>query len=253
MNQSSRGSLPEKNNPTASRSGMLLFLLIAQTASIPNAVFPAVRSPVVDSAMSIAQAFDGINPKCPAEIRDRQTLVEVLYYSMDHQIHRGQVVIDRELALDIKKAFKFALKNRFPIYSVVPISDPRFRKDGLWDDELSMESDNTSAFNYRPATGSSQLSNHAYGRAIDINPFLNPYMKNTVILPTSAKYDPSVPGTFTGDSPVVRRFKSLGWTWGGEWTSLKDYQHFEKPRQSPALQPLLLPGDSAIWIGLLGD
>jgi hypothetical protein len=190
------------------------------------------KHPVIDSAMTEKEAFDGLDPKCPKEIRQRQRLITVKYYSMDEQIHQGQLVIDADLVHDVKQVFALALKERFPIYSVIPISDKRFRKEDRWDDELSMEANNTSAFNYREVTGGGRLSNHAYGRAIDINTFLNPYIKGDLVLPHGATYDPKVAGTFTADSPIVREFLRRGWTWGGNWTSPRDYQHFEKlPKQ----------------------
>jgi hypothetical protein len=179
--------------------------------------------------MTDREAFEGLDPKCLEEIRKRQKVVKLKYYSVDGKIHQGQLVIDVDLVKDIKKVFAVALKERFPIYSVIPISDQRFRKDGRWDDELSMEANNTSAFNYREITGGGRLSNHAYGRAIDINTFLNPYIKGGTILPHGARYDPSIAGTFTSDHPIVRAFLELGWVWGGNWTSPRDYQHFEKP------------------------
>ncbi len=187
------------------------------------------KHPIIDSNMSAKEAFDGLNPKCPQDIRKRQKVVKLKYYSSDGKIHQGKLVVDADLKNDIKKVFALALKERFPIYSVIPISDKRFRKDGRWDDELSMEANNTSAFNYREITGGGRLSNHAYGRAIDINTFQNPYIKDGVVLPHGAKYDPGVAGTFTSDHPIVRAFINLGWDWGGNWTSPKDYQHFEKP------------------------
>jgi hypothetical protein len=187
------------------------------------------QHPIIDSQMTENEAFDGLDPKCPNEIRRKQRLITVKYYSMDKQVHQGQLVVDAELSSDIKKVFALALKERFPIYSVIPISDKRFRKENRWDDELSMEANNTSAFNYREITGGGRPSNHAYGRAIDINTFLNPYIKGKIILPHGAIYDPKIDGTFTADSPIVREFLRLGWTWGGNWTSPTDYQHFEKP------------------------
>jgi peptidoglycan L-alanyl-D-glutamate endopeptidase CwlK len=187
------------------------------------------KHPIIDSRMTESEAFDGLDPKCPTEIRERQRVVKLKYYSADGKIHQGQLVIDAALRDDIKKVFALALKERFPIYSVIPISDRRFRKDGRWDDELSMEANNTSAFNYREITGGGRLSNHASGRAIDINPFQNPYIKGDIVLPRGATYDPSIAGTFTSDHPIVRAFLELGWVWGGNWTSPKDYQHFEKP------------------------
>ena len=186
------------------------------------------KHPIIDSRMTESEAFDGLDPKCPEEIRKRQRIVKVKYYSSDGKIHQGQLVIDASLKDDIKKVFALALKERTPIYSVIPISDKRFRKNGRWDDELSMEANNTSAFNYREITGGGRLSNHAYGRAIDMNPFQNPYIKGDLILPRGSKYDPSSAGTFTSDHPIVRAFLQLGWVWGGNWTSPKDYQHFEK-------------------------
>jgi peptidoglycan LD-endopeptidase CwlK len=188
-----------------------------------------LRHPIIDSRMTEKEAFDGLDPKCPEEIRKKQRLVTIKYYSTDGQIHQGQLVLDADLVSDIKQVFALALKERFPVHSVIPISDKRFRKDGRWDDELSMEADNTSAFNYREVTGGGRLSNHAYGRAVDINTFENPYVKGDLVLPRGAHYDPKAAGAFTADSPVVREFLRLGWAWGGAWTSPRDYQHFEKP------------------------
>lgn len=184
---------------------------------------------VVDSRMTEDEAFEGLHPDCPKEIRDRQKIVEVLYYGFDLKIHQGQLVIDAELESDIKTVFETALNERFPIFSVIPVSDKRFRKDGRWDDDLSMAANNTSAFNYRAVTGGGRLSNHAYGRAIDINPYQNPYIKGDIVLPKASRYNPNAKGTLTADHPIVKTFLKLGWEWGGNWTSLKDYQHFEKP------------------------
>ena len=91
-----------------------------------------------------------------------------------------------------------------------------------------MLSNNTSGFNYRTVTGGKKLSKHSYGFAIDINPVQNPYFKGKVVLPEGAIYNPSKPGTLTSDCVVVKTFIRLGWDWGGNWKSLKDYQHFEK-------------------------
>ncbi len=212
---------------------LLLLSLVLATCLGPTSLAQTPLSgtpkhPVIDSRMSDKEAFEALDPKCPEEIRKRQRIVEVKYYSADGKIHQGQLVVDAELKGDIKKVFAFALKERFPIYSVIPISHTRFRKDGRWDDELSMEANNTSAFNYREITGGGRLSNHAYGRAIDINPLQNPYIKGGIVLPHGANYDPSIAGTLTSDHPIVRAFLQLGWDWGGNWTSPKDYQHFEK-------------------------
>ena len=215
---------------------MLLLLAAALTATATGlstyAQSPRTgtfKHPIIDSRMTDKEAFEGLDPRCPEDIRQRQKVIQLKYYSADGKIHQGQLVIDQELVEDIEKVFALALKEHFPIYSVIPISDQRFRKEGRWDDELSMEANNTSSFNYREITGGGRLSNHAYGRAIDINTFLNPYIKNGIVLPHGAKYDPTVDGTFTAGHPIVQTFLKLGWTWGGNWTSPRDYQHFEKP------------------------
>ena len=184
--------------------------------------------PVVDSAMTADQVFEGLAASCPPEIRDRQVILPVVYWGFDNREHQGQVVTEKDLATDVTAVFAVALRERFPIRSVIPVSASQFRKDGAWDDDLSMAADNTSCFNYRMITGGKTLSNHALGRAIDINPFDNPYIKGSIVLPSGSKYDPARPGTLTADHPVTRAFLDRGWDWGGNWKTRQDYQHFEK-------------------------
>ena len=101
-----------------------------------------------------------------------------------------------------------------------------------------MEANNTSAFNFRTVEGSTTLSNHAYGLAIDINPKYNPYVKvsngTTVVYPdNAAEYaDRSVDCDYyiNRDDICYQAFVSRGFTWGGDWTTVKDYQHFEKTK-----------------------
>jgi hypothetical protein len=91
-----------------------------------------------------------------------------------------------------------------------------------------MKDNNTSGFNYRFISGSKILSKHASGLAIDINPKQNPYIKNGTTTPDGSIYEIDSIGTLTEDSRIVKEFKKRGWTWGGDWKSLKDYQHFQK-------------------------
>ena len=213
---------------------LLLFLTGSAQSSDENR--GTLKHPVIDSRMSKREVFDGLDPNCPPEIRRRQKILKLKYFSFDGKIHRGQLVIDKDLVKDIKKIFKFARREKFPIFSVIPVSDPRFRKNGRWDDDLSMIANNTSAFNYRVKTGGGDLSNHAYGRAIDINTVQNPYVKGKLILPPNGSYVPNAAGTLTADHPIVKMFVRLGWDWGGNWTRLQDYQHFEKPLKAAAKQ-----------------
>lgn len=188
----------------------------------------SLRNPIIDSDITLSTA---LRKYSPPEFKERQRLIDVLYYSFDGKIHQGQLVIDERLVGDIRKVFRAALKNKFPITSVIPISHDRFFKDGKWnEDNQSMLSNNSAAFNYRSVTGGASLSMHAYGFAIDINPVQNPYIKGNIVLPAGAVYDTRKPGTLTDNCPVVKTFIRLGWTWGGNWKALKDYQHFEKVR-----------------------
>ncbi len=90
-----------------------------------------------------------------------------------------------------------------------------------------MAANNTSGFNYRHVPGHNSLSNHAFGRAIDINPVQNPYMQNGLATPPGAVYRPGQPGTIT-DGPIVQAFERRGWHWGGRWRFQTDWQHFDK-------------------------
>lgn len=216
---------------------LILTLTLAGCVSLPPATCritpPAARpplgtlcNPIIDSNISLAEA---LRKYAPVALKNRQRLVDVLYYSFDGRVHQGQLVIDYRLVRDIQQVFKVALETKFPIKSVIPVSHSLFYRDGSYNsDGQSMLSNNTSGFNYRKVTGGKGLSMHAYGFALDINPVQNPYIKGRVVLPRGAVYNPAKPGTLTRTCPLVRTFIRLGWTWGGNWKSLKDYQHFEK-------------------------
>ena len=95
-----------------------------------------------------------------------------------------------------------------------------------------MAANNTSAFNYRRVTGSKTLSRHSYGAAIDVNPLFNPYMDDGRIAPPEAAAyadrDREFPGKIDHDDLCYRLFIRNGWSWGGDWSGDKDYQHFSK-------------------------
>lgn len=196
---------------------------IAARLSFGSQLLGTLENPIIDSNITWNQALikkSGMT--APENIIKNQVLLTVLYYSFDNKIHQGQIVIHKELTEDIKIIFSLALKEKFPFGSVIPIS--KFE----WNDGKSMKANNTSGFNFRNAAGSNVLSKHAFGRAVDINPFLNPYIKNNISLPWGSQYIPDKPGTLTQKSPLVKAFLKLGWIWGGNWKTLKDYQHFQK-------------------------
>ena len=98
------------------------------------------------------------------------------------------------------------------------------------DDGRSMAANNSSAFNCRPVTGGSTWSEHSYGRAIDLNPLVNPYVVGTTVLPPEgeayADRTLDAPGMIHDGDAVVDAFAARGWKWGGYWDSPTDYQHF---------------------------
>lgn len=161
----------------------------------------------------------------PDHIVRKMRLVDVEYLGFDGLTHRGQIVVNSGLALEVKQIFRELRSIGYPIKKVVPVS--RY----VWNDQKSMDDNNTSGFNYRrqvtPSGKSRILSKHAFGRAIDLNPLLNPYVSSSG--QSSSMYRPSLRGTLTRESAAVKIFTKRGWKWGGNWSGSKDYQHFEKP------------------------
>ncbi len=187
----------------------------------------------------IIQDAGGLSPlqnpqnMAPAHIMQAQRMLGVSHYGFDGLVRQGSIVVHDEVTDDVTKFFKKALELKFPIERVVPISDEKYR----WDDELSMADNNTSGFNYRTILGTDNLSNHATGRAFDVNPRQNIYVKydkegrEVFCYPKGAIYDEKAKGTLTREHPLVLLMKEKGWAWGGDWQrgdGVVDYQHFEK-------------------------
>jgi hypothetical protein len=170
--------------------------------------------------MSLDEALAGI--EIPEEIKNNLSLIGVKFFSFDREVREGQLVVHREVAEEVGGIFEKLLERQFPIQQIVPIVAYG------WNDDKSMVANNSSAFNYRVIFGTDRLSNHSYGRAIDINPIQNPYVRQDgSVVPLGAHYDLTQPGTISAETAEL--FKSRGWTWGGDWTDRKDWQHFEKP------------------------
>ncbi len=180
---------------------------------------------IVDSDyVSLRDAVRGI--QFPEEIRKKLELVPLDYMSFDGRLHRGQMVLHRDLAGGVQEVFGSLVDIGFPIRQVIPA---QFYD---WDDDACMEANNSSGFNYRFILGTERLSNHSFGRAFDLNPRQNPYFpdgdtrKGCRVFPAGAVYDLSVPGTITPE--VAKLFKDRGFKWGGDcWNETRDYQHFQ--------------------------
>ena len=167
----------------------------------------------------------------PAVSYDDLRYVHVLHYDFDGNPAEGELICNEYIAQDLVEIFYELYYNEYQIERMVLIDE----YDG--DDTASMEDNNTSCFNYRVVEGSESLSKHAYGLAIDINPFYNPYVTyerdgTEKVSPAAALgyADRSVnfPYKIDEEDLCCRLFKEHGFIWGGNWKSLKDYQNFQK-------------------------
>jgi hypothetical protein len=160
---------------------------------------------------------------CPVDAADL-SWVRLAFWGFDGRRHTGELLVNRSAAAAIVTVFRRLYATRFPI------EEMRITRLDELDAPPTGDGNNTGAFACRPTTGGSSYSEHAYGLAVDVNPFQNPYRKGDVVLPELASAyleRPWVrPGMITRRSPVVRAFDDIGWSWGGSWDSLKDYQHF---------------------------
>ena len=158
------------------------------------------------------------------------------YYNFEQQVILGEMIVNVDIQDDVLSIFKELFNNKYEINSMKLIDDYwQIGSGGNIADNNSIEANNTSCFCYRPVTGGESISNHGYGRAIDINPQQNPYVENGENSHRNA--DEYVNNRYVGEPHVIvastedicySTFKKYGFTWGGNWTNPIDYQHFEK-------------------------
>lgn len=174
----------------------------------------------------------------PAITYDDLRYVGILYNDFNGLTQAGELICNKAIAEDLVEIFHELYLSGYSIEKVVLVDNYG------GDDTASMSADNTSCFNYRVVDGSASLSKHAYGLAIDINPFYNPYVVfgkgeggTDYISPAGSEVyaDRSVSFAYKIDEKDLcyRLFKEHGFTWGGDWNSCKDYQHFQKTISDP--------------------
>lgn len=162
---------------------------------------------------------------CPVATSDLR-LITATYVSFSGAIASGELVVHRDVAANVLTLLRQLFEMRYPIARMELVD-----KYG-GDDERSMAANNTSAFNCRPVSGRPGIwSQHAYGRAIDLNPVQNPLISRSgkISPPAGAVYlNRSIkrPGMITARDDVVSAFDAIGWKWGGYWSDSRDYQHF---------------------------
>jgi hypothetical protein len=191
-------------------------------AALPAAPPPFAASVAQVSAGDLGRSWRVGCPLGPPDLRR----VRVAYWGFDGRRRIGVLVVHRDAAASVVAVFRRLYRARFPIRSIRPVS--AFGGS----DDASMAADNTSGFNCRAAvaTGPRRWSEHAYGRAIDVNPVENPYLSAGRILPRAgraylgrARYRR---GMAVDGGVLVGAFASVGWGWGGRWQGSPDYQHF---------------------------
>lgn len=161
--------------------------------------------------------------------------LKVLHYNFEHQIQVGELIVNAALADEYKDIFRELFEAEYEINSMHLIDD-YWTGDAAESDTASIEANNTSAFCYRVMTGGESLSNHAYGCAIDINPQQNPYVSYSTGVPVwshpnADQYIDRTTGydhVITHEDVCYQIFTAHSFTWGGDWSNPKDYQHFEK-------------------------
>jgi D-alanyl-D-alanine carboxypeptidase len=187
-------------------------------------VFEASSAPL-DAATRQRIKGSSWHPGCPVGLDDLR-LLRATHWGFDGQVHSGRLVVHKAVAAQLIKAMRWLYRRRYPIR--------RMRLVDAYDadDHRSMAADNTSAFNCRFINGQPGVwSQHAYGKAIDINPVENPYVTGSgfVSPPAGGPYADrarQAKGMVHGGDATVRAFASIGWGWGGHWDWPKDYQHF---------------------------
>jgi D-alanyl-D-alanine carboxypeptidase len=165
------------------------------------------------------------HPGCPVPISALR-MIHMRYWGFDDRPHLGWMIVNTAVTGQVLTVFSKLYDERFPIEKMV--TEEAYHGS----DPASMAADNSSGFNCRDAVapGPPQWSVHAYGEAIDVNTVQNPYIEGGVVQPAAgAAYTDRAdvrPGMAVPGGELVQAFASVGWYWGGRWTSSPDYQHF---------------------------
>ncbi|MCU1691438.1 MAG: hypothetical protein JWM64_529 [Frankiales bacterium] len=163
------------------------------------------------------------SPACPVGLADLR-LLRVAFRGFDGRAHTGEIVVAAKVADDVLGVFHRLWSAGFPIEELRLPTTAEMEAAPTGDGNL------TAGYVCRAARGQKRFSSHAYGLAVDLDPFQNPQVKRDLVLPelASAYRDRRDvrPGMHLDDGPAVRAFAAVGWTWGGTWTSSKDWMHF---------------------------
>ncbi|CAN5140016.1 hypothetical protein BH23ACT9_BH23ACT9_26410 [soil metagenome] len=185
----------------------------------PDAPFAATIEPLSDEIV----ARSTWTPECPVS-REQLRYLTVSFWGFDERPHTGEIIVNADWAQAIADIFGQLYDERYPIEEMRVVASAELEGIPTGDGNV------TSGFVCRSVRGSTTWSQHAHGLAVDINPFLNPYLRGNRILPelAGAYLDRSHerPGMLYPGSTAVQAFDAIGWGWGGRWGSLIDWMHF---------------------------
>jgi hypothetical protein len=224
------GSGDRRYSPAASVTRGQLAALLARLLDVDA---EAGRVPPLPPVPAYDATVGAVDPErmrashrsgCPVALADLR-LLRLRHWGFDGVTHVGEMVVHRDVAEAVVRAFGDVYSARFPVERI------RLVDEYGADDDRSMAANNTSAYNCRTVAGSSTWSQHAYGRALDVNPVQNPFVSSSgaVDPPAGAAYRDRRdvrPGMVVRPGPVVDAFERIGWGWGGDFSRSKDWQHF---------------------------
>jgi hypothetical protein len=213
---------PDEHGEVQPTPAVLVNRRLATPEDLPppdGAAFEWSIGPVPDDVLARSSWV----PECPVTV-DELAYVTVSHMGFDGRYHTGELLINAAWAEEVVEVFETLHAASFPIEQMRIIRKEEIDAPptGDWND--------TTSFVCRPAVGNSSWSQHAYGLAVDINPFHNPYLKGDLVLPELASSytdrDDVRPGMIEAGDVVVSAFADMGWAWGGNWNTLKDWMHF---------------------------
>lgn len=206
----------------------VLFTIVGSSNAAASGIFE--KSEITDA---VKLRINGLSYKADCTVPyDDLRYLRVSYVDFTGQDQVGEIICNKAIADDLLDIFRHLYAARYQIDKIKLVDEYGA------DDDLSCAADNTSCFNFRTVQGSSSLSKHALGLAIDINPFYNPYVtypngKVHITPPGSEEYadrSADFPHKIDKNDLAYKEFTSHGFTWGGSWKTLKDYQHFQKAK-----------------------
>lgn len=169
--------------------------------------------------------------QCPVALENLRYL-KIKHLNFQGKTVLGEMIVHKDVAREVVNIFNELYEMGYPVRQMRLVSD---YKGSDWQ---SIEADNTSSFNCRNATGSKRWSKHSYGKAIDLNSLENPYIARNgrISHKASLKYRKRVhkasdfadKAVLLVNDKATHIFKKYGWKWGGDWSRMKDYQHFSK-------------------------